>query len=116
MQHLQPVDLIEKYDVLATGCALCVVVIARKARHGNSARQILARLAQNFRVARDDGEAVVVVVFVADGYRVANKVVQFIARVRIARVGQNGITAFAGKQKTGVSIPSQLHKNSFSFI
>ena len=95
MQHLQPVDLIEKYDVLAAGCALCVVVIARKARHGNSARQILARLAQNFRVACDDGEAVVVVVLVADGDRVANKVVQLVSRLRIARIGQNRIAAFA---------------------
>ena len=95
VQHLEPVNLVEKHNVFAAARAFCVVVIARKSRYRNFTREELSGCAHNLRRTRDDCEAVVVVVLVADGDRVANKVVQLVSRLRIARVGQSRIAAFA---------------------
>ena len=87
MQNLESVNLVEEHNILAAFGAFFIVVIVGESLDRYSARNVLARGADDLRRARDDGETVVVMVLVADGHGVADKVAELVPRLRIARIG-----------------------------
>jgi hypothetical protein len=99
VQHVQTDDLIAEHDVRAAFCALCIVMEAVVAGHGDVAREMLARRADDQRFAGDAAEAVVVVVVVADRDRCRRQCRGIISRFAVAGVGENGIAASAVSRK-----------------